>query len=397
VSQATGPVPVRQLLVDARALDHPTAGQRGIGRWVRGFLQGLVQIGAPFTALYSSDEQAEILTSEVAGAPVQHWGTLSAEQAAYRSGTWYIATQMLLHPVSLDPIPSVITHARLAVAAVMYDVIPYRHPDRYQQHPSASALARIRASLMRTTDAMLAISAFSAETAGQILDYPHGRIAVIGSGVDAVFVERHRRALALPHSVPAGARYVVAVTGSDDRKNTEGLIRAWSMLPSELRESRRLVIATGVPAQVEARWRAVADEVAVTDQLVITGSITDEEMVAILQHAELSVTPSFEEGFGLPVVEAAACGCPVVCSNLSSLPEVLDQPEATFDPADPQSIAATIERALCDESYRAVLIGAAERASKRWTWSNAAQRTLAALEQLGPRWQRPPRSEPNGG
>ena len=345
-------------------------------------------IDAPFYALYSSDEQAEILAAEIPDAPVLSWDDVGEHPDLESPGVWYVATQLMLHPVSLDPIPSVITTARLAVAAVMYDVIPYRYPDRYLLDANASALARLRAPLARTTDAMLAISVFSADTAAEELDYPRDRIAVIGSGVDSVFGRASTSTDAIPErfSSLSTVGIVVAVTGSDDRKNTEGLIRAWSMLEPSLRRTRRLVIATGVPAEIERRWHEVAVDIGVGDEITITGSLTDDEMVAILQYGELSVMPSLEEGFGLPVVEAAACGCPVICSDRSSLPEVLDEPTATFDPTDPAAMAAAISRALSDEQYRRVLADAAERAAERWTWPNTARRTLEALAHLGPRW-----------
>ncbi len=89
-----------------------------------------------------------------------------------RAGTWYLATQLMLHPVSLDPIPKVITEAHLPVAAVMYDVIPYRFPEIYQVDPNARRQAQLRAPLARTVDALLAISEFAADTAATELGFP---------------------------------------------------------------------------------------------------------------------------------------------------------------------------------------------------------------------------------
>lgn len=388
MTRSSSPSSVRLLLVDARPLDHPTAGQRGIGRWVRGFLQGLVAIDAPFCALYSSDEQAEILAAEIPGAPVLDWDEVGEHPDLESPGVWYLAPQFMLHPISLDPIPSIVTKLRLPVAALTHDVIPFRYPEIYFKDTSARLLAEIRSSLVRTVDVMLSVSQFSATTSAEHLRFPSERIAVIGAGFPDTYVPASRRRVALPERLVSlgDVGVVVAVTGSDDRKNTEGLIRAWSMLEPSLRRTRRLVIATGVPAAIERRWREVADEVGVAGEIIITGSLTDDEMVAILQHAELSVMPSLEEGFGLPVVEAAACGCPVICSDRSSLPEVLDEPSATFDPTDPSAMALAISRALSDEQHRGVLADAAERAAERWTWPNAARRTMDALAQLGPRW-----------
>jgi glycosyltransferase involved in cell wall biosynthesis len=379
--------PVDTLLVDARPVDHPTARQRGIGRYVTGLLRGLHEIEAPLVALYGSDVEAAVLSDAIPELDLVRWSPQAIRERV-GPGTWYLATQLMLHPVPLDPIPSVITQARLPVAAVMYDVIPYRFPDRYQVEPSARRQAQLRAPLARTLDAMLAISQFSATTAAEELGYPLERIRSIGAGVESQFVDRSVRLLprpdrVLPRSVD---RYVVSVTGGDERKNTEGLLRAWALLEPSVRQDHHLVIATAHSPSVLRRWAAWADEVGVRDQVVFTGSITDDEMVATLQNAELAVMPSTEEGFGLPVVEAAACGTPVICSNVSSLPEVLAEPAAEFDPFEPASIAAAITRALVDDESRSVLLAAARRAAERWTWVRVAADAVDALGDLGPRW-----------
>lgn len=337
---------VRTLLVDARPVDHPTARQRGIGRYVTGLLDGLVAVGAPVVALYGADVEAETLSAAIPGLPLRRWSPQVVREYA-EPGTWYLATQLMLHPVSLDPIPKVITEAHLPVAAVMYDVIPYRFPEIYQVDPNARCQALLRAPLARTVDALLAISEFAADTAATELDFPRSRIGVIGAGVDAKFAPptadpRPRSARVIPSDV---GPYVVAVTGGDDRKNTEGLIRAWALAEAALANPHHLVIATAHTPDVLRRWEACADEVAIRGRVVFTGALDDDELVAVLQGAALSVMPSFEEGFGLPVLEAAACGVPAICSNLTSLPEVLDEPSACFDPHDPSSIATAIVRA----------------------------------------------------
>ncbi len=385
---------VAALLVDVRPVDHPTARDRGIGRYTAGLLGGLDRIGAPVVGLYGSEVEAERARQVAPGAELRPWGPDAVRDHA-RPATWYLATQLMLHPVSLDPIPAAVTAAGLPVAAVMYDVIPYRNPERYLRDPNARALARVRAPLARTVDALLAISQFSLDTAAAALRYPPARMRVIGAGVDERFAPAAARDVPWPQRIMAGddRQHVVAVTGGDERKNTEGLLRAWSMLDPEIGRSTRLVIATAVSAAVLQRWRAIASEVGVLDDVVFTGRVTDDEMVALLQRARLAVLPSFDEGFGLPVLEAAACGCPAICAGTSSLPEVLDEPAAWFDPGDPASIARAVDRGVGDEDHRAVLAAAARRSVERFTWERAAADTIAALADLGPRWPsavRPP-------
>lgn len=383
------------LLVDARPVDHPTARQRGIGRYVTGLLRGLGEIDAPFTALVGSDAEAELLADVVAADRLRAWSR-SAVRELGPPGTdvWYVATQLMLHPVPLDPIPQVVTEAGLPVAAVMYDVIPYRHPDVYQVDPPARRLAQVRAPLARTVDAMLAISEFAADTAAAELTFPRERIATIGAGVEPRFVPAAVRRHPRPDRVlpPDVGRYVVAVTGGDERKNTEGLLRAWGRLRADVRASRRLVVVAAHDHVVLRRWQGWAAEAGVADDVVFTGAVSDDEMVALLQGAELSVMPSVEEGFGLPVLEAAACGCPAICSGVSSLPEVLDEPAACFDPDDPDAIATAIERALTDDLHRDVVRAAGARAAERWTWAGVARDVRRSLDYLGPRHPRERRS-----
>ena len=384
---------VGALLVDARPVDHPTARQRGIGRYVTGLLRGLTEIGAPVVALYATDVESEVLREAIPALPLRRWSPEVVREYAVE-GTWYLATQLMLHPIPLDPVPSIVTQARLPVAAVMYDVIPYRFPDLYQVDPSARRQAQLRAPLARTLDALLAISQFAATTAADELHFPTERIGMIGAGVEPQFVpavvdERPFPARVLPASLSG---YVVAVTGGDERKNTKGLLRAWGLVDPTLRSRSQLVIATAHSPAVLRRWEQWAREADVQDDVIFTGSVTDDEMVAILQNARLAVMPSVDEGFGLPVVEAAACGCPAICSNLTSLPEVLEEPAALFDPHNPSAIARAIERGLTDDEHRRVLLKAGKRAATRWTWRRVANDTMAALEELGPRWKRQLRS-----
>jgi glycosyltransferase involved in cell wall biosynthesis len=131
---------------------------------------------------------------------------------------------------------------------------------------------------------------------------------------------------------------------------------------------------------VQKRWRDVANEVGLSESDVIfTDTVTDDEMVALYQSARLSVMPSLEEGFGLPVAEAAACGCVTICSNNSSLPEVINCDEALFNASDVIDIARAIEWALTDEDHRLHLKIAAANATKRWTLFNVGRDAVNAL------------------
>lgn len=379
---------VRHLLVDARPLEYPGSKNRGIGRYVAGLLQGLVRIGAPVTALYGSDDDRAAIARDVADVE----SAMLDPELVRRydgDGVWYLATLMMQNPVPYDSVPSMFTRARLPVASIMYDVIPLRHPERYLVDRWPRAQMELCVPMARTVDAMLAISTFAADTASDLLRYPRDRIAVIGAGIDERFRVAAETAFDRPGRVlPADVdRYVIAVTGADERKNTEGLLRAWSLLPPAIAETHHLVIACAAPRRTLEQWRRWAVEFGVADRVVLTDAVSDDEMVALHQHARLSVMPSLDEGFGLPVIEAAVCRCPAITSDVSSLPEVLDEPLATFSPYDAASIAAKIAEALTDDELRDRLTAAGRRAADRWRWDRVAADAVAALERLGPRWR----------
>jgi len=379
-----------QLLVDARPVCHPTAGQRGIGRYTIGLLAGLHQIGAPVIGLYETVDEHVQLAIALPDLLMRELNPATVREYT-QPGAWYVATQLMLHPIPLDPVPRIITESGLPVAAVMYDVIPERYPEQYQVRPVARAQVQLRGMLTRTLDTLLAISDFAADTAAEELRFPRGRIATIGAGCDERFTRSTSDAWPrLRRVVHKDNRALVinVAGGSDPRKNVGGLLRAWGLLPAAVRRSHRLVVVGTYDNALHAQWLRWASEAGVVDDVVFTGSVTDDELVALHQVAKLAVVPATEEGFGLPVLEAAACGCPVLTSNLSALPEVLAEPAAQFDPFDTSSISDALARALTDAQHREVLAAAARRAVERWTWANTAHAVVDSLEQLGPRKHR---------
>ncbi|CAN5414033.1 glycosyltransferase family 1 protein [soil metagenome] len=388
------PNDLAHLLVDARPVCHPTAGSRGIGRYTVGLLDGLHQIGAPVIALYETDAEAALLATAIPGLELAPLRPATVRRFT-EPNTWFLATQLMLHPIPLDPVPRIITESGLPVAAVMYDVIPERHPLQYQVRPPARAQVLLRGMLTRTLDALLAISDFSADTAADELHFPRNRIATIGAGCDRHFTRTDDDPWplltnVLPDESPNKPRSLVinVAGGSDPRKNVERLLRAWGLLPASVRRTHRLVVVGTFDDLLRQQWSHWANEAGVADEVVFTGSVSDAELVALHQAATLAVVPSIEEGFGLPVLEAAACGCPVVTSNVSALPEVLAEQAAQFDPLDVHSIASAIMRALTDVGHRELLIAAANRAAARWTWAHTGRAVVESLQQLGPRQQR---------
>jgi hypothetical protein len=118
------------------------------------------------------------------------------------------------------------------------------------------------------------------------------------------------------------------------------------------------------------------------NELILTGYVSDDMLIALYSAAALFVFPSLHEGFGLPALEAMACGTPVIGSNSTSIPEVIGLEEAMFDPRRPEAIAAKIAEVLNDPAFGARLRTHGRTQAARFSWDNTAQRALRALEAL---------------
>jgi alpha-1,3-rhamnosyl/mannosyltransferase len=238
-----------------------------------------------------------------------------------------------------------------------------------------TALAR-----MQTTRAMT-VSQASAADLERFLGIPRARIDVVTEAADPVFravddVSLATRARAR-HGVPADAALLVCVGGLNRHKNVLGLLRA---LPAVVAAQPRVHLAIvgdtsgrGFADDVPELRRFVEGTPPLARHVTFTGYVGDGELVELFGSASALVFPSLWEGFGLPAVEAMACGVPVLASRRGSLPEVVGEAGLYFEPDDPADIAACVLRFLADPGLRRRL-GAIGRARARtFSWQRAAE------------------------
>jgi glycosyltransferase involved in cell wall biosynthesis len=181
-------------------------------------------------------------------------------------------------------------------------------------------------------------------------------------------------------------RYVLFLGGLEPRKNLPRLVRAYS----RVRGDAALVIAGASvswnPEGREELERALASLPAeARERVVLTGYLGTRDKVALLTGAEALVFPSLYEGFGFPLLEAMACGTPVLTSNTSSLPEVAGDAALLVDPLDEEAIAHGTERLLEDAAFRRRLIEAGERRVDRFTWDASARKHAEVLHRAARR------------
>ena len=367
-------------LVDGRVIDHPTAGERGVGRYTIGFVRAMVSAGIDTAVLCSTQKQRDRWQDAIAGVAVKQ---LSRDVivASRDHEPWFICTQLMLHPVPLDVIPSIVTEADLRVAAIVHDVIPQRFPERYLTNDHARVQTRLRTLTCRSIDRFCANSTFTADTSAVELGVERSRIDVVGAVVEPQFQAASSTSLTAGVSSTSSRRSVVAVTGADQRKNTERLITAWSRLPEATRRTAELLVACAAPQPTLDHWHHLAVHQGVGSDIRFTGEVTDDELVALMQQAVLGVMPSLEEGFGLPIAEMVACETPVLCSATSSMPEVAGCDDALFDPYDIENLARLLDHALNDAHFRQHVLTEETQRLQRWTVDQVGAEIVSALQQ----------------
>jgi len=269
----------------------------------------------------------------------------------------------------------------------LHDLIPLIMREHYNAdwgHWSTAWIARL--GLVGAAHQVLTNSQQTAEDAMEHLRVPEERITVIGSGVSDRFSSLVRTPeqadallrLALPKVRPG---FLLYVGGVDYRKNLEGTIRAYAELPAAMRDPHQLVIVCKLAYHRRLSLRAFALDLGIeSPNLLLTGFVPDRELAALYRACELFVFPSLYEGAGLPILEAMSCGAPVAASGVSAMPELLGDPAATFDPADPSDIARCIREVLANRAMlKALRASSREQAALR-TWERVAKRTVEGYE-----------------
>ena len=276
-------------------------------------------------------------------------------------------------------------------AVTLHDLIPLLDQASYLPNSIIRDYYFRKIESLKHAGLLLAISESSRLEAINVLDWPAERIINTSEGSDAHFrvleITPERRVQMCQRYGISRKMVMYAPGGFDSRKNFVGLMRAYALLPAALRTEHQLVIASRLSKSPHDDSRAKLDlwrtqAGLAEDELVLTDFVPDDDLVALYNMAQLFVFPSKHEGFGLPPLEAMACGAPTLGSNTSSLPEVIGWEKALFDPLSPQSMADKMAQALQDEAFRMQLKAHALLQVKKFSWDASAKSAITALEGL---------------
>lgn len=275
----------------------------------------------------------------------------------------------------------------VTTAAILYDLIPFLHPEKYITSQQLAEFYFLKKASLMAADRLLAISESSRKEAMEHLNMDDRQVVNISASIDAGFfpvslppAEKE----ALLQRLGIGRKYILYAPGGFDlRKNFAHLIEAYALLPEHLRADHQLVIVSKLGADSRESLLTWRDQYHLSShELVLTGYVDDQDLTALYSFTSLFVFPSLHEGFGLPVLEAMACGAPVIGSNRTSVPEVIGCEEALFDPYSVADIRDKMVHALTDDTFWRQLKARSLVQAKRFSWDASADKAWQALEAL---------------
>ncbi len=234
---------------------------------------------------------------------------------------------------------------------------------------------------VRSAHRVLADSANTREDLVALLGVPESRLSVVHGGVEPRFrhvacledLKRVQRRYRLPE------QYILGIGTLEPRKNYTGLIRAYARLYRRHQELSPHLVIAGKPGWLFDDIYAAVDEERVADRVHFIGFVADCDLPALYSLAEALAFPSRYEGFGLPPLEAMACGIPVIAAANSSLPETIGAAGLLIDCEDIDELSRAMERALEDQELRRRLAELGPAQAARFTWAAAARRVGGCL------------------
>lgn len=258
-----------------------------------------------------------------------------------------------------------------------FDLIPLIFKDKYFVSPGAFQYYKNRlTNTVNKADIFAAISEYTKQDIIEHLRVEAKAIKVIDMGVDDRFTSlednAERRAVRKKYDLPEN--FILTVGANEPRKNVAGLVDAHRLLPLSARKKYPLYV-------LGAKWGDGRNAVKKDEFVKTTGFIPDEDLPKLYSLASLFVFPSLYEGFGLPVLEAMACGTPVIASNRSSIPEATGSAGITVDPESPEEIRDAITGLLNDAKLQQDLVKKGLARAKKYTWRRTAEQLLRIFEE----------------
>jgi glycosyltransferase involved in cell wall biosynthesis len=398
-----------RLLFDLQACQTHGSGARGVGRYSHALFARLLQIAPqheihalvstelPIPVDFSGLNESRILRVP----PLPAWGAAREYKGGAQDTLDGLALSSLINSLKPDVVhvshvfegfgdrvalPAVDRRARgQLITATLYDLIPLLFQEHYFQNEDFRQWYFSRVAWLRKADHLLAISESSRSDAINLLGIESWRITTIHGGISPHFfpaadAKVNKRALSQKYKLRD--KFVLYTGGDDHRKNIRGAIEGYAAIPSELRKDCQLVIVCAMEEHRKMLYLGYAKAAGLIESdVLITGFVTEIDLVAFYRACDVFVFPSLYEGLGLPVLEAMACGAPVLGGDNSSVREIIVRSDAMFDARSARSIGDAIGRVFTDKKFADELRRYGIQRAKNFSWDSTAAMARDAFEE----------------
>jgi glycosyltransferase involved in cell wall biosynthesis len=272
---------------------------------------------------------------------------------------------------------------RAPVVATIHDLAFERMPETFTRRGAWQLKLTVRRTAQRAAR-IATVSEYSRQDILRTYHLAADKVAVTYNGVSREFTAQPAsadEAATIRRKYGITRDYVLAVGSLQPRKNLVRLIRAYTQLRQQHSSFMPQLVITGRKLWLHHEIFATVKKQSWAEDVIITGYAPDEDLPPLYRAARVFVYPSLFEGFGLPPLEALACGTPVVTSNVASLPEIVGEAAVLIDPLDEASLAAGLLRAAHDEALRTCLRKAGLAQAQRFTWRDTAEKTLQLYQE----------------
>lgn len=370
------------LCLDLSAAAHERAG---LGRYAASLAHALLALGTPFAG-FINDPRENHLRPPLSELPM-HTAHLARKRWRLRAAASYFGGPSLnqaFNGVTLfhatEHLLPKITHTRGVFT--LHDVAYLLFP-KYHLFQNRIYLSVMMPRFLARADAVICVSENTRRDALRFYRLNPDKVHVIPEGVEPHFrpdlpIER-RAAVRAKYRLPE--RFILYVGTIEPRKNLATLLDAYAALRAQSPEIG-LVVAGGKGWLYESFFERL-HLLGLENVVTLTGYVPEADLPALINCAEVFAYPSVFEGFGLPPLEAMACGVPVICSNASSLPEVVGEGGVLLPPTETSAWKEALERLLADATLRADLRARGLIRARKFTWANAARQTLSVYQMVG--------------
>ena len=362
--------------IDARLVYYH---QAGIGQYILRLTQALAQI--------DKDDQFVIFKSRKDPTVILRQSNFKNEKlwtpSHHRFERFALSAELMPFPLDVLHSPDFIppSHPRSPSVITMHDLAFLLYP-RFLTRDSARYYGQVDLAA-RQADHIIAVSESTKRDAVRLLGVPAKKISVIHEAAHPLFtplsnpteLARVRNHYHLPEN------FILFVSTVEPRKNLPTLLRAFKLLRDNYKSDAVLAVA-GNRGWLFEEVDRVIDELKLHDTVRFLGGVPNEELVYLYNAAKVFVFPSFYEGFGLPPLEAMACGTPVIVSQVSSLPEVVGDAGILIDPQDVEALTVAMWRVLGDENLRREMRAKGLKRAQIFSWQRAARETLAVYRMV---------------